>query len=666
MPAQGIQVPGAQSSAENTATYNLTPQPLPVEAADGSAVPIVRRRVEPGQVDPLEMPLAPHDSQPHSEMGQDHISLEPAPRPAIQHRQPDSAPTERPAQFAQRAAETPAVQPAMVQFQENSPAVPAPPSRSEEALPPAVQRRIALEQAEPLEMPLALPDTQAPGVRGISTKSNAQAGSSEPSLLRSFAGEVSLPDGSQQVAQPGGPSIFTEAAGKEPTSAGSERAASSPNIQIVPPATAQPDLPRQLNLARPDSMPPAARRVQPAEAQDIRGEQPQSVSGLPAGPAPVQRSPLGVQLPPASLPAASEGAEAAPAEPNELRRKAELSMPVARPPESVPFYRSSSKAGDEEAPTVTTGPSRTGLPSIPGLPSVQRSPEAPTAPEQPAGGPTLLPPAPASPFSVPFQGRIFDQEPVQTPQALPESGQPTPAAPSPLGQQSRISMPVSRTAVEAVRQIRRKESVLARTGILRRTASQPEKSETLAPTVVPPFRQPAAPAVNDEPQNSVQRMPEAAAPQPRSSNSSRAAEPQRLVYASAWRPRPTLSGVASIQRSAAEIGTPDGGSFAQSTGTAEAEADSNQTFAHGIGQAMEASHFEAASREIQRIYQDAPVVDVSTPEKGIQRSVSSFEDVAPAEEAAPSVDLRSLARQIYPLIKRMLAVERERTIGRTF
>jgi hypothetical protein len=53
-----------------------------------------------------------------------------------------------------------------------------------------------------------------------------------------------------------------------------------------------------------------------------------------------------------------------------------------------------------------------------------------------------------------------------------------------------------------------------------------------------------------------------------------------------------------------------------------------------------------------------PVIRPALPEE-----LASTETSA-AEPEAPEVNLRDLARQVYPFIKRMLALERERTFSR--
>ena len=65
----------------------------------------------------------------------------------------------------------------------------------------------------------------------------------------------------------------------------------------------------------------------------------------------------------------------------------------------------------------------------------------------------------------------------------------------------------------------------------------------------------------------------------------------------------------------------------------------------------------------------APPVDLTVAAQGtdvVQRAVETPPEtgLATTEEEGPELDLDHLARQIYPLIKRMLAVERERRSAR--
>ena len=62
----------------------------------------------------------------------------------------------------------------------------------------------------------------------------------------------------------------------------------------------------------------------------------------------------------------------------------------------------------------------------------------------------------------------------------------------------------------------------------------------------------------------------------------------------------------------------------------------------------------------------APDVAVSSQRLGVVQRVQEAEPEASASpvEEEPELELDHLARQIYPLIKRMLAVERERRPGR--
>lgn len=68
----------------------------------------------------------------------------------------------------------------------------------------------------------------------------------------------------------------------------------------------------------------------------------------------------------------------------------------------------------------------------------------------------------------------------------------------------------------------------------------------------------------------------------------------------------------------------------------------------------------ATSRLIQRVEDKADDRALARVADQLEEAVTTVTDAAEAEASVAEPDLDDLARQVYPLIKRMLAIERER------
>ncbi len=586
------------------------------------------------------------------------------------------------------------------------------PSRSEEAAPttpkPAAPRETV--QRKPVERPIAEPQTPTP-VQEVAPKPAADQ--SKPSIKPAsrvaprptvqrkpalpFQDESSseaeanlgprpdLPSLSQQLVQryQAGRDEWDAESGTDSELPSFLRPASAPEsakpstVQRKPDSDEPPSIPTQPSAIEHRESRPARRAAQPKPAPAIQ-RKPQPDSGEPtdtlplaqppASPAPsaltptIQRSPEEPENQAAGeLPAAIEPAKPA----SKATVPVTPEMPLAQPPATIqrkPSIESTRDSALPEAPgassvTSTTAPAVQRAPQVEPAPSESRQslvrplgpesarPEAslPQSPEpsQPAGQSSAEPPSiqrsvaelplsqpPTSQSTLPTSEPIESSEPTVTPRAevaAPAAPRPSlPLSAPPSVQRKTEALPIPETwQPEPSSELPPPATQSPAPAVSVQRKLTPEAHQANLPLAAPRGEMPAPASVAP----TIQRMPDDSAPMPQ-------AMPLVALREPTPGPQAATKPMAIVQRKPAEIAT--------------------ATLDLPFPTLPLARVAPSPSSQIQREIS----TDTASPDTTTTRS--SVDESSGGEGKKSTVDLNDLARRIYPILKRMLAIERER------